>query len=345
MTEIQYPAELPVSAHRAEILKAVRLNPVVIVSGDTGSGKTTQLPKMMLELGRAAKGKRIAVTQPRRLAAVTMSERVANELGASIGGLVGYRHRYAKQLSSETRIEFLTDGVLLNETKFDPLLRMYDTIIVDEAHERSLNVDFLLGILKRILEKRRDLKVIVASATMDTLRFAEFFDAPIIEVPGRLFPIDIRYRPADEEEDADLPEQIAAAVQELPQEGDILVFLSGERDIREASEYLSSVFGDRFDVIPLLASLPASEQKRAFTLSSRRRIVLATNVAETSVTIPGIRSVIDSGLAASLATFIVRAFSGCKSSRSRRRPRVSVRDGADVLVPEYAFAFTPKRTS
>lgn len=297
MTEIQYPAELPVSAHRAEILKAVRLNPVVIVSGDTGSGKTTQLPKMMLELGRAAKGKRIAVTQPRRLAAVTMSERVANELGASIGGLVGYRHRYAKQLSSETRIEFLTDGVLLNETKFDPLLRMYDTIIVDEAHERSLNVDFLLGILKRILEKRRDLKVIVASATMDTLRFAEFFDAPIIEVPGRLFPIDIRYRPADEEEDADLPEQIAAAVQELPQEGDILVFLSGERDIREASEYLSSVFGDRFDVIPLLTSLPASEQKRAFTLSSRRRIVLATNVAETSVTIPGIRSVIDSGLA------------------------------------------------
>ena len=332
---IAYPDELPVSAHRAEILDAVRHNPVVIVSGDTGSGKTTQLPKMMLELGRGAKGRRIAVTQPRRLAAVTMAERVANELSTvprcvspaagksrlgdaapeagcgtvlgdaagedaprhEVGGLVGYRHRYAKKISAETRIEFLTDGVLLNETKFDPLLRMYDTIIVDEAHERSLNVDFLLGILRRILDKRRDLKVIVASATMDTLRFAEFFDAPVIDVPGRLFPIDIRYRPPDEEDDLDLPEAIAAAVRELPHEGDILVFLSGERDIREAGEYLEAVFGGRDEIIPLLASLPAAEQRRAFTLSSRRRIVLATNVAETSVTIPGIRYVIDSGLA------------------------------------------------
>ena len=302
--EIRYPEELPVSAHRDEILDAVRRNPVVVVCGDTGSGKTTQIPKMMLELGRGAKGRRIAVTQPRRLAAVTMAERVAQELSpspspspSSAGGLVGYRHRYAKAISSETRIEFLTDGVLLAETRFDPLLRMYDTIIVDEAHERSLNVDFLLGILKRILERRRDLKVIIASATMDTLKFAEFFDAPVINVPGRLFPIDIRYRADDEDGEMDLQESVAAAVRELPSEGDVLVFLAGERDIRECGEHLDSVYGGRYDIIPLIASLPAAEQRRAFQLSPRRRIVLATNVAETSVTIPGIRAVIDSGLA------------------------------------------------
>lgn len=295
MMTFSYPEDLPVSAFRAEILAAVRAHPVVIVSGDTGSGKTTQLPKMMLELGRAARGRRIAVTQPRRLAAVTMAERVAEELGEP--KLVGYRHRYAKAITSETRIEFLTDGILLNETKFDPLLNAYDTIIVDEAHERSLNVDFLLGILRRILEKRRDLKVLIASATMDTLRFAEFFDAPVIEVPGRLFPIEIRYRAPEEEDDPDLGEAVARAIRELPSAGDILVFLSGERDIRETGEHLEHVFGGRDEIIPLLASLPAGEQKRAFTLSTRRRIVLATNVAETSVTIPGIRYVIDSGLA------------------------------------------------
>jgi len=296
--EIRYPEDLPVSAHRAEILDAVRRHPVVIVCGDTGSGKTTQIPKMMLELGRGAKGHRIAVTQPRRLAAVTMAERVAEELkSVEVGGLVGYRHRYAKALSHDTRIEFLTDGVLLAETKFDPLLRMYDTIVVDEAHERSLNIDFLLGILKRILERRRDLKVVIASATMDTAKFADFFKAPVINVPGRLFPIDIRYRTDEENEDLNLPEAVATAVRELPNEGDILVFLSGERDIRETGEYLESVVGNRFDILPLLASLPAHEQRRAFQLSSRHRIVLATNVAETSVTIPGIRAVIDTGLA------------------------------------------------
>ena len=309
--EIRYPAELPVSAHRAEILDAVRHNPVVVVCGDTGSGKTTQLPKMMLELGRGARGRRIAVTQPRRLAAVTMSERVADELriagsepedkkqepAGSVGGLVGYRHRYAKAISSETRIEFLTDGVLLAETKFDPLLRMYDTIVVDEAHERSLNVDFLLGILKRILERRHDLKVVIASATMDTAKFAEFFNAPVINVPGRLFPIDIRYRAGEDDSETDLAEAVAGAIRELPDEGDVLVFLSGERDIRDCGEHLDTVFGGRYEIIPLIASLPAAEQRRAFRLSSRRRIVLATNVAETSVTIPGIRAVIDSGLA------------------------------------------------
>ena len=309
--EIRYPAELPVSAHRAEILDAVRHNPVVVVCGDTGSGKTTQLPKMMLELGRGARGRRIAVTQPRRLAAVTMAERVADELRITgsepedkkqesadlVGGLVGYRHRYAKAISSETRIEFLTDGVLLAETKFDPLLRMYDTIVIDEAHERSLNVDFLLGILKRILERRHDLKVVIASATMDTAKFAEFFNAPIINVPGRLFPIDIRYRASEDDGETDLAEAVAGAIRELPDEGDVLVFLSGERDIRDCGEHLDTVFGGRYEIIPLIASLPAAEQRRAFRLSSRRRIVLATNVAETSVTIPGIRAVIDSGLA------------------------------------------------
>ncbi len=303
MSEIAYPEELPVSAHRAEILEAVRRNPVVIVCGDTGSGKTTQLPKMMLELGRGTKGRRIAVTQPRRLASVTMAERVADELRgyagsqAACGGLVGYRHRYAKEISSDTRIEFLTDGVLLAETKCDPLLRKYDTIIVDEAHERSLNVDFLLGILKRILKRRRDLRVVIASATMDTEKFAAFFAAPVISVPGRLFPIDIRYRAVEEDEEQDLPDAVAAAVRELPDKGDVLVFLAGERDIRETGECLEARFGSRFEVIPLLASLPAAAQRRAFRLSSRRRIVLATNVAETSVTIPGVRAVIDSGLA------------------------------------------------
>ena len=294
---ITYPEELPVSAHRAEILEAVRAHPVVIVCGDTGSGKTTQLPKMMLELGRGAKGRRIAVTQPRRLAAVTMAERVADELKDSVGQLVGYRHRYAHETSAETRIEFLTDGVLLAETKSDFLLRAYDTIIVDEAHERSLNVDFLLGILKRILARRRDLKVVIASATMDTEKFAAFFSAPVINVPGRLFPIDIRYRASEDEDAADLPVAVSEAVRELPDQGDILVFLPGERDIRETGAHLETCFGARFDVIPLLASLPAAEQRRAFRLSSRRRIVLATNVAETSVTIPGVRAVIDSGLA------------------------------------------------
>lgn len=296
-TTMTYPEDLPVSAHRAEILATVRAHPVVIVCGDTGSGKTTQLPKMMLELGRGARGRRIAVTQPRRLAAVTMAERVADELKAPVGQLVGYRHRYARELSAETRVEFLTDGVLLAETKSDALLRAYDTVIVDEAHERSLNVDFLLGILKRILARRRDLKVVIASATMDTEKFAAFFAAPVVSVPGRLFPIDIRYRAPADADAPDLPAAVAEAVRELPEQGDVLVFLPGERDIRETGAHLETCFGTRFDVIPLLASLPAAEQRRAFRLSARRRIVLATNVAETSVTIPGIRAVIDSGLA------------------------------------------------
>ena len=300
---LNYPTVLPVCEHRAEILAALRASPVVIVCGDTGSGKTTQLPKMALELRLTSSGsrpdhRRIACTQPRRLAAVTMAERVADELKGEVGELVGYRHRFGRKISSATKIEFMTDGVLLAETRFDPLLRAYDTIIVDEAHERSLNVDFLIGILKRILARRRDLKVIVSSATLDAKSFSDFFDdAPVISVPGRLFPIEIGYRPTPDGEERDLPYEVAQAVAELPPRDDILVFLPGERDIRETAGYLADVRGGFDDVIPLLASLPANEQRRAFLPSPRRRIILATNVAETSVTIPGIRAVIDSGLA------------------------------------------------
>ena len=296
--EIAYPEGLPVVAHREEILAALRGNDVVIVCGDTGSGKTTQLPKMALEIGRAAHGRRIAITQPRRMAAVAMAERVADELGTSVGGLVGYQHRFQKKVSDDTRIKFMTDGVLLAETRHDPLLRAYDTIIVDEAHERSLNIDFLLGILKRVLRRRRDLKVVVSSATLDTEGFSRFFgNAPVVEVPGRLYPVDVVYRPAPDDDDTDLAGEVADAVAELPPHGDILVFLPGERDIRECAERIKGRFGEANDVIPLYASLPSGEQRRAFQTSPRRRIVLSTNVAETSVTLPGIRYVVDSGLA------------------------------------------------
>ena len=295
---MHYPDELPICAYCGEILAALRAHPVVVVCGDTGSGKTTQLPKMALELGLAAKGRRIACTQPRRLAAVTMAERVASELQTPVGGLVGYQHRFSRHVSQDTRIKFMTDGVLLAETRADPLLRAYDCIIVDEAHERSLNIDFLLGILKRVLARRRDLKVVVSSATLDTAHFAAFFgNAPVISVPGRLYPIEVRYRPPGDGEELDLPRDIAAAVAELPPADDVLVFLPGERDIRETADHLTRVRYGEDDIIPLLASLPAGEQQRAFRLSPRRRIILATNVAETSVTIPGIRAVIDTGLA------------------------------------------------
>ena len=296
---LNYPEELPISAHRAEIMARLRESQVVVVCGDTGSGKTTQLPKMAMELGFGKDGRRIACTQPRRLAAVTVAERVAAELKSRVGGIVGYQHRFARAVSDDTRIKFMTDGVLLAETRADPLLRQYDAIIIDEAHERSINVDFLLGILKRILERRRDLKVVVSSATLDTEKFSAFFGgAPTVTVPGRLFPIEMVYAPPENGEDLDLPRDVSAAVRALPADDDILVFLPGERDIRETADHMArSPFHKGDDVIPLLASLPASEQQRAFRPSQRRRVILATNVAETSVTIPGIRAVIDSGLA------------------------------------------------
>lgn len=291
-----WPESLPVTRCLPEIEAAARSSQVVVVSGETGSGKTTQLPKLALAMGRAKGSRLIGCTQPRRLATVTVAMRLADELGDGVGGIVGYQHRFERKLSEETKIKFMTDGVLLSEARHDPLLRRYDTIIVDEAHERSLNIDFLLGIVKRILPKRRDLKVIISSATMDCGAFAGFFpDAKIVSVPGKTYPVEIRYRPPPEKEEYDLPREVALAVSSLPAEGDILVFLPGERDIRECAEALSLSTED--DVIPLMASLPPAEQQRAFRPSAKRRIILSTNVAETSLTIPGVRHVVDSGLA------------------------------------------------
>ena len=295
---IRFPEELPITAHVDAICDALRHHQTIIVCGDTGSGKTTQLPKIALKAGRGRRGL-IGCTQPRRLAALAMARRVAEEFGQEPGGFVGYQHRFDKKISQETAIKFMTDGILLAETRFDRLFRAYDTLIIDEAHERSLNIDFLLGILKRILPRRPDLKLIISSATLDVERFSAFFDkAPIVSVPGRLYPIETRWRPIEEDDDPDLPRQIANACDELISEGpgDILVFLPGERDIRDATENLAGRRLPHTEIIPLLASLPAGEQQRAFKLSANRRIILSTNVAETSVTLPGIRYVIDSGL-------------------------------------------------
>lgn len=297
--KIEYPAGLPVSERRGEIMELMRRNDVIIVCGETGSGKTTQLPKMALELGRGAHGRLIACTQPRRIAAVSVAERVAAETGTAPGQLVGYQHRFAKCAGDKTRIKFMTDGVLLAETRHDRLLNAYDTIIVDEAHERNLNVDFLLGILRRALEKRRDLKVIVSSATLDAERFSKFFwNAPVVTVEGRLFPVTVEYVPPPDGESSDLPRETLAALRRIPIDADTLVFLPGERDIRETADALARSpdhSGD--EIIPLMASLPQKELSRAFRTSPRRRIILSTNVAETSLTIPGIRAVVDSGLA------------------------------------------------
>lgn len=289
--------DLPIISCRDEILSALGKNRVLIVCGDTGSGKTTQLPQMLLENGYGVKGRRIACTQPRRLAALAMATRVAAERHVALGDEVGFQHRFGRAITANTRLSFMTDGILLAETRTDPLLKRYDAIIIDEAHERSLNIDFLLGILKRILARRRDLKIIISSATLDASHFAAYFgDAPVLDVPGRRFPIDISYRPPAEADERDLPHEIADALLTLPAHDDVLVFLAGERDIRETAARLDEDF-PQDEIIPLLASLPAAEQQRAFRLSSRRRVVLATNVAETSLTIPGIRHVIDTGLA------------------------------------------------
>ncbi len=346
--KIAYPPELPVSAYREEILKALARNQVVVVCGDTGSGKTTQLPKMLLEFGAAAlktvspnRKYTVACTQPRRLATVTMAERVAAETQVPLGDAVGYRHRFGNKTSAATCLTFITDGLLLSQTRHDPLLKAYDAIIIDEVHERSLNVDFLLGILKRILKVRRELKVIISSATLDVESFSEFFDnAPIISVPGRLFPIELRYLPPPEADNIDLPRDVALAVGELPLSSDILVFLPGERDIREVAEQLGRTYRDD-DIIPLLASLPAGEQQRAFRTSPRRRIILATNVAETSVTIPGIRAVIDSGLAR-ISRFIPRTqvqrlqIEPVSQASARQRMGRSGRLGPGVCIRLYS---------
>jgi ATP-dependent helicase HrpA len=328
---IDFPAALPVSARREEIARAISDNQVVIVSGETGSGKTTQLPKICLSLGRglgAGGTGLIGHTQPRRIAASATGRRIAEELGTPFGEVVGYKVRFTDNLAPGASVKLMTDGILLAETQTDPLLRAYDTLIIDEAHERSLNIDFLLGYLKQILPKRPDLKLIVTSATIDAERFARHFGtetrpAPVIEVSGRLYPVEIRYRAIEEQSaaikaaqgttgreraekprsardaDRDLMDAIVDAVDELCREGpgDVLVFLPGEREIREAAEALRKHHPPHTEILPLFARLSAEEQARVFKPSNVRRLVLATNVAETSLTVPGIRYVVDTGLA------------------------------------------------
>ncbi|HEY4316886.1 MAG TPA: ATP-dependent RNA helicase HrpA [Herbaspirillum sp.] len=345
---ITYPEELPVSGRRQEIAAALRANQVIIVSGETGSGKTTQLPKICLELGRGQAGL-IGHTQPRRIAASSTAKRIAHELGSPPGEHVGFKVRFADTLTKGAWIKLMTDGILLAETQGDPMLRQYDTIIIDEAHERSLNIDFLLGYLKQLLPKRPDLKVIITSATIDAERFARHFGrtvdgvlkpAPVIEVSGRLYPVEVRYRPIDnadrsgirpaaagngngnggaaptpsralaanpgpataaqrQKDQRDMMDAVVDAVDELARigSGDVLVFLPGEREIRDAAEALRKHHPPHVEILPLFARLSAQEQERVFKTSNARRIVLATNVAETSLTVPGIRYVVDAGLA------------------------------------------------
>ena len=298
--EVSYPPQLPVSARRDDLLAAIRDHQVVVVAGETGSGKTTQLPKICLELGRGVRGA-IAHTQPRRIAARTVAQRIADELDVPLGGAVGYAVRFDDRGSEDTLVRLVTDGLLLAELRRDPLLRRYDTVIVDEAHERSLNIDFLLGCLHRILPRRPDLKVIITSATIDTERFSEHFDgAPIVEVSGRTYPVEVRYRPPREDEE--LLDALADTVQELvgERDGDVLAFFSGEREIRDAAELLTGRLGPDVEVLPLYSRLAAVEQQKVFGRKRSRharRVVLATNVAETSLTVPGIRFVVDTGLA------------------------------------------------
>ncbi|GGU95205.1 ATP-dependent helicase [Streptomyces albospinus] len=307
--EVSYPAELPVSQKKDEILAAIRDHQVVIVAGETGSGKTTQIPKICLELGRGVQGL-IGHTQPRRIAARTVAERVAEELKTPLGESVGWKVRFTDQVGDDTLVKLMTDGILLAEIQTDRELRQYDTIIIDEAHERSLNIDFILGYLAQLLPRRPDLKVVITSATIDPERFSRHFgDAPIVEVSGRTYPVEVRYRPLLEEggqtasdfRDADR-DQITAicdAVDELRAEGpgDVLVFLSGEREIRDTADALNKKNLPATEVLPLYARLSHAEQHRVFQRHTGRRIVLATNVAETSLTVPGIKYVIDPGMA------------------------------------------------
>ena len=317
---IHFPPDLPVSARRDDIAEAIRDHQVVVVAGETGSGKTTQLPKICLALGRGEPGSKgggmIGHTQPRRIAARSVAERIAEELGTELGDTVGYQVRFTDRTSKQSRVKVMTDGILLAELQRDRDLRRYDTIIIDEAHERSLNVDFLLGYLKRLLPRRPDLKLVITSATIDPERFAAHFadaqgrPAPIIEVSGRTYPVEVRYRPLleesyDDEEgepvQRDQTEAIEAAVDELLADtsGDMLVFLPGEREIRDTADALArKAEGPRgFDIVPLYSRLSAAEQHRVFERHTRRRVVLSTNVAETSLTVPGITAVIDTGLA------------------------------------------------
>ncbi|HET9337849.1 MAG TPA: ATP-dependent RNA helicase HrpA [Casimicrobiaceae bacterium] len=364
-----YPAELPVAQRADEIAAAIRAHPVVIVCGETGSGKTTQLPKICMAAGRGERGL-IGHTQPRRLAARTVAARIAQELGSAVGAAVGYKVRFTDRTSPDAWVKLMTDGILLAETRGDRDLAAYDTIIVDEAHERSLNIDFLLGYLKQLTARRSDLKLVITSATLDAERFARHFGvddahpAPVIEVSGRLYPVEVRYRAAgaDPEEETtddeeDVEEAIVDAAGELWREGpgDILAFLPGEREIRETAERLRAdlrrrPWGTVAEILPLYARLSPEEQQRAFTPSRGRRIVLATNVAETSLTVPGIRYVIDTGLArvkryaSRNKTTLLKIEKIARANADQRAGRCGrVQDGICVrLYPEADYAARPR---
>lgn len=310
MPDLHYPEHLPVVERKDDIAAAIRDHQVVVVAGETGSGKTTQLPKICLELGRGREGL-IGHTQPRRIAARSVAERIAEELEVELGTAIGYQVRFTDLASDNTLVKVMTDGILLNEMQRDRDLRRYDTIIIDEAHERSLNIDFILGYLKQLLPRRPDLKVVITSATIDPEKFATHFaqpdgtPAPIVEVSGRTYPVEVRYRPLvdPDREDAEERDQVTGvcdAVEELwteNREGDILVFLSGEREIRDTADALASMDLPQTEILPLFARLSAAEQHRVFSRHAGRRVVLATNVAETSLTVPGIRYVVDAGTA------------------------------------------------
>ena len=299
-----YPENLPICTRRAEIVEAIRRHQVVVIAGETGSGKTTQIPKMCLEAGLGIEA-RIGCTQPRRVAALSISKRIAEELGVAWGREVGCKIRFDDRSNASTYIKLMTDGILLAETQGDPLLSEYNAIIIDEAHERSLNIDFLLGHLRGLIEKRRDLKVVITSATIDTQAFSKAFgDAPIIEVSGRLYPVEVIYDPVDSaaEEGGEftfIDGAVRATTRVIDQslEGDVLVFLPGERDIREATDLLEGRLGRDVEVVPLYGRLSSGDQQRVFAPADRRRVIVATNIAETSLTLPGIRYVVDAGLA------------------------------------------------
>ncbi len=301
--KITYPPDLPITGRRQEILDTIRSHQVVVIAGETGSGKSTQIPKFCLELGRGVEAM-IGHTQPRRLAARSIAARVAEEVGTSIGELVGYTVRFTDEVGARTLVKTMTDGILLAELQRDPDLRRYDTIIIDEAHERTLNIDFLLGYLLRLVDRRKDLKVIITSATIDTEKFSNHFGgAPVIEVSGRTYPVDVRYQPLGDPDKPETPtldvaEGIERAARILLREtpGDILCFLPGEREIRETQDHLSKTMGD-VEILPLFGQLSPAEQQRIFQRHDRRRIILSTNVAETSLTVPGIHAVIDTGTA------------------------------------------------
>ena len=304
LPKFSYNDDLPITARKKDIIRAIERHPVVIVSGETGSGKTTQLPKFCLEAGRGIDGI-IGHTQPRRIAAMTVARRIAEEFGQEIGRAVGYKIRFKDRTAKNAYLKIMTDGILLAETQTDRFLNAYDTIIVDEAHERNLNIDFILGILQTLLDRRDDLKLVITSATIDTEKFSKTFgDAPVIEVSGRMYPVEVRYQPPEssKEENNDLThvELAAQAVSRLLKEsarGDILVFMPTEQDIRDTCELIEAARPKKSRILPLYARLTASEQARVFARLSERKIIVATNVAETSLTIPGIKYVVDSGLA------------------------------------------------